>query len=508
MSKIKINIDFSVKIIQGLNAISELENSEFREKWDSLIRKTKHSSVFQDASFVLPWYKEHINEYLPVAIIAFAGDNLVGLFTLARKSDGKSGKLSDELVGAGSFYAIYQSWLVLPGFLNSFWEKGIKVLLKQNPGCSINLKSLPHLDVVREIEKNNDFRKMTVFEKYHNPVLNFEDNSYQKVIGKRHFRSKYNRLSRGGRLKFERLNSLEQLNRAFNDIEVYYNLRQGAAFNKTPFPVDKNERALFLEWFKKGVLHATILWLDECLIGAVMVINDFGKTAHLAGLITYSPSHAKYSPGLVHLYLLTILLKEESFSDLKLSPGYDAYKERFSNTQEEIFELLISPSIYQNLKRKIRVKFREFVLKKGIRPMEVGVWVSKNTDVLKNKLFISKNPFKVSEIPINKVLEKLDYFLKIENPNKPVIFEYDNLSHLLLVDNFTFDLSRWEFLEDSLKRLEENQNFLTLLIDNKLNLCIWYEPKDLQIKKPDDLKNIKEIKKMYSSTKFLSIKLD
>jgi hypothetical protein len=55
--------------------------------------------------------------------------------------------------------------------------------------------------------------------------------------------------------------------------------------------------------------------------------------------------------------------------------------------------------------------------------------------------------------------------------------EYDNQSidALLLVDDTTFDVCRWEFLEDALKRLEENEKFISYISEGKLKVCIWYK---------------------------------
>jgi hypothetical protein len=275
---------------------------------------------------------------------------------------------------------------------------------------------------------------------------------------------------------------MERLLFALDQIEVFHNLRQGAAFNKTPFPSDKDERNIFIEWFKKGLLHATALWLDEKLIGAVIMIREGSKTVHLAGLITYSPFHGRYSPGLVHLYLLVLRLKEEGFHFLKLSPGYDSYKERFSNDNEELYELLISGNRIPLLKRKLRVFLREIILKKGIRPMEVSVWIDKNRAAFKNKLFRFKKGNAHKNVNWSHILGKIDP----ENEVK-ILDDFElkvlDLTHLLLVNDCTFEVSRWEFLQDALKRLEENQLFFTLTDKNRLILCVWYNNPDVVSKK-------------------------
>ncbi|SMD46290.1 Acetyltransferase (GNAT) domain-containing protein [Aquiflexum balticum DSM 16537] len=464
-----------IKIFHGEEAIRLLHEESLQRKWSSLVQQFENSSIFQSPDFVLPWYLEHQNEFSPLLILAFSSDQLVGILTLARKLDHTLGKPCKMLFGAGNNYALYQTWLVLPDFREAFWELGIKQIFKKFPGCSINLKSLPNLDDYVFLSQHKDFKSMTALEKSHNPVLDFEEENFKRIIGKRHFRSKFNRLNRAGEVQFKKLESPDELSSAFGDIFLFYNLRHGAAFNKIPFPNGNIDKQLFLEWFKKGVLHASILYLDGDLIGSVIMLDDFGKTAHLAGLITYSPSHAKFSPGLVHLYLLAQMLKEESFQNLKLSPGYDVYKERFSNTHEEIYELLISASLYQIWRRKLRGNWRRFLLKKGIRPMEIGVQISKKSATLKNKWFNLKNHLFTRKLSQTQIFEKLNQFEEKDFFESKIQYHFNELSTLLMVDDFTFELSRWEFLEDSLKRLEAGYHFVTLVKGNNLLACIWTE---------------------------------
>jgi hypothetical protein len=146
MSKVKTvqsKVDFSAQILLGLNAIEFLEDTEFKKRWEELLVKSQYGSVFQHASFVLPWYKQNLEEFSPVVLLAYADEKLVGLLTLARKIYPRSGRFCRKLIGAGSFFALYQTWLVIPEFYDQFWEKGLKNLFNEIPGSSINLKSLP-----------------------------------------------------------------------------------------------------------------------------------------------------------------------------------------------------------------------------------------------------------------------------------------------------------------------------------------------------------------------------
>lgn len=476
---------FESQVIQGVEAVRILEEESFKVKWANLLEDSIAKSVFQAESFVLPWYKVNQADHIPIIVTAYSGDKLVGLLTLAQKFDKESGKKSDRLEGAGSFYALYQNWIVLPEFLEIFWEVGVLGLFRIFPNAYVNLKSVSGENIFMAIENLPSFKKMTVIETYQNPILDYQRDGFEEILNKRHFRSKSNRINRAGEVKFEKVKSKEELIFSFNDVSVFHDLRQGAAFNKIPFGKDIAPRQLFLEWFEKGILHVSLLWFNKEIIAAVVIIID-NETAHLAGLITYSPRHGKLSPGLVHLYYLGLLLHEEGFKNLKLSPGYDSYKERFCNSHEDVHELLISPNLSDILKRKVRKKMRQNYFKFGVRPMDVEVILNKKKAQYINRLnniskgFILKNSNK--DVLIMNWAKKI-----VGNDTLPNLnYRKDNLGDLLLVGDYDLLVSRWEFLVDSLKRLEDNQNFITLVENDKLLACIWY--KDQFLIAPD--KNI------------------
>lgn len=466
-------LELETIFVEGEEAMAFLDDADFRWQWEQLLLKVGYGSVFQAPSFVLPWYDLNRGEFSPVVLTAYAEGRLVGLLTLARKAHKPNQKPCKKLVGAGNYYALYQTWLVEKPFSLLFWEKGIGRILNEIPGCLINLKSVPNIDVFNEMNPPIGFRKNSVLEKSLNPVLDFSDEGHDRILSKRHFKSKINRLNRAGEVFFEQVESEERFVQVFPKIASFHALRQGAAFNKTPFPSEGKDFELFTSWLKEGVLHVTCLWLNEELIGAVIMVNDFGRSAHLAGLITYSASHAKLSPGLVHLYQLVHLLKSNNFENLKLSPGYDSYKDRFSNRNEEIFELLITRNRFELLKRRLRVQVRNFLLKKGIRPMELAVVISKWKSKMRRMPIRFLSRLNISTNSISQILAHLDG-LNDNTDSFGLEWSQGNLNHLLSVNDKTLDITRWEFLADALTRLGENEHFFTCTKADRLFACIWY----------------------------------
>lgn len=80
------------------------------------------------------------------------------------------------------------------------------------------------------------------------------------------------------------------------------------------------------------------------------------------------------------------------------------------------------------------------------------------------------NPKSITVVHLLQRLEDLD-----NSRNLIEVYNGRNkLEHLLLVDDHTFEISRWEFLDDALKRLEENEHFFVFAQENRLLGCVWY----------------------------------
>ncbi|UJP64869.1 GNAT family N-acetyltransferase [Mongoliitalea daihaiensis] len=459
------------------------------EAWKELIHLDSGASIFQHPSFILDWYEVYAAKFSPVILFGFSEDKLMGVLSLANPLASKE---RNHLVGAGSVFALYQTWVVKEGFLRVFWEEGIVKLLLEK-GYSVNLKSLPGEQSYQELANLASFQKYTVLESHNNPVLDLQSEGIKEVLGKRHFKAKFNRFQRAGNTQFIRLEQQNEFDQSISDIQVFLNLRQGAAFNKFPLAKDPEQEEIFAKWFRSGVLQATILQLDGELIASVMVIDDFGKTSHLAGLITYSPVHAKLSPGLVHVYMLAYYLQEHGYQDLKLSPGDDAYKERFSNRREVMQEVLLSKNPLELAKRKARIRFRNYLKTKGIRPMAFQVDISKKKADFKTQSWNIFKPIKTHS------WEFLVQFIQANASNCFFKQSPEKLKNLLFVTDTCLEISRWRFLEDALERLENQEQCLTMVKDDKVLLCIWYHGTIETLHDLEQLKQDKKISKIYTS---------
>ena len=121
----------------------------------------------------------------------------------------------------------------------------------------------------------------------------------------------------------------------FDQLIAFYDTRQAAANNATPFATDATKRTFHAELIKQpGLLHVSMLSVGDELISALVGITD-GRIYSLA-MPMFSPFRADYSPVTLHLLMLIDMLSKEGMQVLDLTPGNDSFKERFATDHDEV----------------------------------------------------------------------------------------------------------------------------------------------------------------------------
>jgi hypothetical protein len=183
---------------------------------------------------------------------------------------------------------------------------------------------------------------------------------------------------------------------------------------------------------------------------------------HLAGLITYSPFYAKFSPELVHLYLLGKSLKDQGYSYFDLTPGYDIYKERLATHMDEVFELTLNKATGYKTKSNLRKSFHGFLLSRNIRPMSFNLTLQKLKYRLTRKIFnIQRIPYILNNGYKTQEIEELS-----------IEIQKDNIKHLLGYKG-DYRLTRWEFLENAFFLVESGESFYSWSHKQMLLACVW-----------------------------------
>jgi len=129
--------------------------------------------------------------------------------------------------------------------------------------------------------------------------------------------------------------------------------------NSFPFLDDSQKREFHVELMKKHseLFHITVMTVDNNLVSAHIGIKGT-DIVHLA-LISFSPFYAAHSPGKLHLMQLGKQFSTENIQMFDLTPGGDAWKERFANSHDEVWELIV----YKNrMEKMIQNAKKQFII--------------------------------------------------------------------------------------------------------------------------------------------------
>jgi RimJ/RimL family protein N-acetyltransferase len=221
------------------------------------------------------------------------------------------------------------------------------------------------------------------------------------------------------------------------------------------------------------LMHITVTTLNEKALAAH--IGIVSKEQVYLGILAYSPFYGGYSLGKIHLMLLGRQLMEEGINCLDLTPGEDAWKERFANAHNETAVLTFYGSTKAQTINLVKTQGKIWVRKGGEvfhLPPERIQQISKNLKRLRLRNALSNlSPWawKMGEIRV--------YRLSLEpaqDPPRQTTFKRDHLEDLLLYDEAgRSGLSKQAFLADALERLERNEHVYSLASGGRLNYCSW-----------------------------------
>ncbi|AEL24499.1 GNAT family N-acetyltransferase [Cyclobacterium marinum] len=452
----------NIRLVKGQQVLNLLEDPAFIERLTILFEESVGTTVFQNPIFIKSWYQTKYSEYLPLIAIDEAGFNLNAIVFLAVKKEpnGTIKRHQAKIVGVGEYDAEYQTWLVKEGDDERFLTEAWSLILKDYPNCKIIFRFVPSFNSLSWIYKNSQWKKVSVIQEYHRPLLQMSHPKFKDVMKKRHLKAKYNRFRRAGKMDFEEINEINRFIEVYDEVMVLYDFRQGALFNKTPSESNPLRRSLFISLFRQDLLHVSVLKLDDVITSCIIGMKS-KLWMHLSGLITYSPFYSKHSPGLVHLFVLGKYLEEQGFEYFDLSPGGDGYKERMASNADKVYELTISQDPFFKTKIDIRKKFHALLLSRGVRSMDFNLKVKRSKHFIKLKAKDFKNRIVGKKVKL------------LQESKKPMDLETNNIKHLLLY-NDDLGTSRWDFLSNAFKKVEAGEKFISWADDNKLLFCLWF----------------------------------
>ncbi|MEX2512318.1 MAG: GNAT family N-acetyltransferase [Cyclobacteriaceae bacterium] len=475
-----------MKIFIQEEATDLLRDEKFLKAWDLLLSVCPWATVFQSKDFVLTWYA-YYKEFIPIVITDWDGQNLKGIFTLTIDKKG-------TITAAGTNLAEYQVWLSASVDSHDVLEASIGLLKKHFPRRTISLKYLPPNTPIKQFEVSTKWNKNIFIKAHLQPLMASNEQLLNKELKKKNRKEKINRLKRKGNLEFKIISNIEAFIAIIDELIIQSDFRKGAMYDKVAFQQEVQRKEFLVRLFELGLLHVSILKLNEEIIASNAGIVGFDMV-HLQGINSHSPFYAKYSPGILHFLMLGIELKNTGKKYFDLTPGgAKGYKEMLATTAQEAYELKIFPRLdnflaseKEFIKNKIKKIFDNFPKYKD-QPSKM---VHHLQHIKKKSSLLFRKGFKVFDYEgINKIFsDQTKTYIKVNSIGQEVLsnqfqIHENNIHDLMCFEESKGIISRKEFLYDCMKRIEIGHHFFCFTAGNSLCAVLWYIPTHVKTGEP------------------------
>jgi hypothetical protein len=474
-----------IKGYTGSSALEYFSDSTFIEQWDYLFNNCYWATAFQDRRYVYSWYTLYQLKYEPLLLVSYEEDTITGIFPLALTDDNK-------IVGAGHHQAEYKCWISTEKTKISFIVEAIEWLRMNYPDWLVNLSYLPNGIPYNELKNDTRLSEYAIWRIHQQPIMVIDEEMLLQQIKKKNRKEKINRLKRIGDLKFEKVESNEEFRSVLDELIIQNDFRKGAVYGNEFFANDPLKKEFKIQLFSLGLLHVTILKLNEEIIASNASIHGKG-VVHLAGFNTHSPFYSKYSPGIIRFLMLGLLIHKEGYYEFDLTPGgIEGYKSDLATDYKNVYELIIASGLTK-IRLDIIARIKAVIIKQW---PDTGLSRFRYLkDLVKNQAnhlakMLKYGPVKyyrkkalLSE-PISDFLLYPLYRNAFEYEKSAIPIRINLLDDLLLYSQEESVLTRQDFLIDCMKRIENGHQVFTLMKDNKLMACLWYIPKEARIDYP------------------------
>jgi hypothetical protein len=341
------------------------------------------------------------------------------------------------------------------------------------PRARVCLKYLPPGTSTEWLRTAPGIGKRCICRPHVRPVMTLDPGAMDCQRRKKNHRQNYNRLSRLGTVRFARVTEFARFTRVLDEICLQYDLRQAILYHRMPFSSDPLKKRFYRELHERGLLHTTVLTVEDDIVASHMGLSSKGSAVHL-GINTHAPAYAAHSPGNLLLAMLGVQLAQENVGTFDLTPGGDAYKEHFASEHDQVWELTIFGRAIEQLQARATWRIRR-LLKVCLR---VAGWRSRDV------LALLDMARRLGRPEPRRWLERLRprawRLWRCQVLPLPAQGNADRLriSRNCLEDVFKFDgdgswTRRSRFLGMVMKRLERSCRLYSFVAEGKLMICCW-----------------------------------
>jgi CelD/BcsL family acetyltransferase involved in cellulose biosynthesis len=322
----------SLQVHSQADAERLLESTEFQSQWRTLWRECPWGTALQTPEFACTWYRCYRDRYSPLVLVRYVtAGQMNGLLLLAVE------RATGRLTFAGAHQSEYNVWLALPGD-RAFISEALHRIGKLG-FSSISFTYLPPGTPLDWLEP--EWKTRATVRVVRRPLLTVSNpDAMTESLTKKKNRRRLEKLQGGQSLEFVELQSPEELDLYYDEIIDFCDFRQGAVHGSCPFQDDPRKRGFYRALMEqRGLLHVTVFKSGERLLGAHIGVRN--KDEVMLGIVAHSPFLAEHSPGKLHILQLGLMLHNQGFSRLDLTPGGDAYKDDRATEYDEAHALTV-----------------------------------------------------------------------------------------------------------------------------------------------------------------------
>lgn len=343
---------FAYELICDGEARDWAARGEGAQAWPKLFDECSWSTAFQSPGFFDVWCAHYAQSWSPLLLVGRRHNGTIaGVMPLAFRPG--------LITGAGTHQAEYHGWVSRDEDGLAFVVGALAALTSAMPGHTVRFRYLPPkmpAAILAALEANPRIELVRGI--CHEFVI--ERDQVEEALKKKGNKSKRNRLARMGKLDVRRLDA-RTVESHMDRLTTMYDFRQGAMNGVCPFLDDPHKRAFHLDWMKRlpWQLYASGMFLNDRLISAFLFAaspNDM----HLA-IAAHDPEFAKNSPSKLHLYEAALEMSAAGRATLDLTPGDDAWKERFSTGTRVACELVLHSNLQRAQVARTRRAAKRFV---------------------------------------------------------------------------------------------------------------------------------------------------
>ncbi len=460
-----------VEFVQGQAAEELLAHDAFRAQWSSLWHDCPWATMFQSPAYVATWYSVYRERFQPVLVLTRdLQGRLAGLLTLAISDEGR-------LVAAGDIQAEYQVWICKTELANTFPPAALREIQSHFPRALLRFNYLPPNTPTAWLSDRNS-KPRRILKSHRRPLAHFGDgSSIAASLAKRTNKNRLRQIEKLGKVTFEQITDPAEMEDVIDAIIPLHDTRHMTFRGAAPFQEDPLRRTLALALMKiPGLVHVTVLKAGEHLVTAH--IGSVNKSELQLGLIAHNPRFAHHSPGKFQILFLSRMVMQQGLERLDLTAGGDPYKERFSDSADQVHTLAIFPSRLSHAKGAVvetaKAATRAFLklarlspnqarliadMIKSIRPLRAlsclsaraASWIS------------SRSQTCLYSIPASSA----------QHFQPSVSIHRDTVGDLLLYQPEKTSPSRRAFVSSAIARIEAGLRLYTHTEINQLRYCAW-----------------------------------